>query len=168
MIRLAETSRSGKIYVGNDVQKFSASPEQKRYTKVILYAGDDEGTYVQWPETGGDDGLTLEAKCPWGTAQIAQNILESLQASGERQDFHYRPYEGEKALLGPAVEIGDAVTTNGVYSGIYKVVRKFGRHSVSNISAPIIPSRYCSTASSSSSTLQNSLAAGRTHGSISR
>lgn len=44
---------------------------------------------------------------------MANDILESI---GE---FVYRPYDTEWAKLDPAAELGDGVTINGVFSGIY-------------------------------------------------
>lgn len=61
---------------------------------------------------------------------MAENLLKSLAG------FQYQPYEAQGAILDPAAELGDAITVNGVYSGIYKRDTDFDALTVSDISAP--------------------------------
>lgn len=61
---------------------------------------------------------------------MAENLLKSLAG------FQYQPYEAQGAILDSAAELGDAITVNGVYSGIYKRDTDFDALTVSDISAP--------------------------------
>lgn len=61
---------------------------------------------------------------------MANDILESI---GE---FVYRPYDTEWAKLDPAAELGDGVTINGVFSGIYVNETNFSTLMAARISAP--------------------------------
>lgn len=61
---------------------------------------------------------------------MAQDILNEVMG------YQYQPYTAENALIDPAVEIGDGVTVNNVYSGIYTQKTKFGPVMTATISAP--------------------------------
>lgn len=61
---------------------------------------------------------------------MANDILESI---GE---FVYRPYDTEWAKLDPAAELGDGVTINGVFSGIYVNETNFSTLMAARIAAP--------------------------------
>ena len=61
---------------------------------------------------------------------MADNILADIQG------YQYQPMSAESALLNPAAEMGDGVTVNGVYSGIFVRATQFGRLMASDISAP--------------------------------
>ena len=115
----------GKIYIGQSVQQMETSPDWGAYSKVILKVSDNEAIVA-----GDDTGLTLEADCPWATQAIADSVLASLQGTT------YRPYSASKAYFDPSVELGDAITADGIYSGIYNMQRTLSRTSAGDISAP--------------------------------
>lgn len=117
---------SGQVNLGSKVQRLRSSPHFKKYSKVIIVLDDDGNTV----EAGDDTGRTLELSCPWGTAAMAQNILNNLA------DFEYRPYEATGAMLDPSVELGDAVNIQGVYGGVFKQDLVFSHIATSGISAP--------------------------------
>ena len=108
------------------IQSFSESPQFQEFTKVIIVL-DDDGSYV---EAGDETGRTLEISCPWGTEAMAESILSDLSG------FRYAPYEASGAILDPSMELGDGVSVNGVYSGIYKQTLNFSRNATAGISAP--------------------------------
>lgn len=114
-----------KVFVGQAVQQLNSSPDWGSYSKVILKTGDGEG-YV----AGNDSGLTLEADCPYATQAIANAVLASLQGGS------YKPYEGSRAYITPAAEIGDGMTSDGFYSGIYSLSRQFSKTAAADIGAP--------------------------------
>lgn len=116
---------AGETHLGQSVKTFTTADEFDGYSKVIINIDDE--TYVS---AGNDDGRTLELECPWGTQQMANNILSSVRG------FQYQPYEATGALLDPSAELGDGVTISGTYSGIYKRTVNFGALSASEISAP--------------------------------
>ena len=115
----------GKVFVGQSIQQLNSSPDWGSYSKVILRTGDGEGY-----EAGDDSGLTLEADCPYANQAIADAVLASLQGES------YKPYDGSGAYITPAAEIGDGMTSDGFYSGIYSLSRKFSKVSAADIAAP--------------------------------
>lgn len=115
----------GKVFVGQSIQQLNSSPDWGSYSKVILRTGDGEGY-----EAGDDSGLTLEADCPYANQAIADAVLASLQGES------YKPYDGSGAYITPAAEIGDGMSSDGFYSGIYSLSRKFSKISAADIAAP--------------------------------
>lgn len=117
-------SLSESVFIGRSAKGYTSTPELPKYTKVRINV-DDDSCY----EAGTGDNV-LELDCPWGSQQMANDILESI---GE---FVYRPYDTEWAKLDPAAELGDGVTINGVFSGIYVNETNFSTLMAARISAP--------------------------------
>lgn len=115
---------SESVFIGRSASGYTTTPELPKYTKVRINV-DDDSCY----EAGIGDNV-LELDCPWGSQQMANDILESI---GE---FVYRPYDTEWAKLDPAAELGDGVTINGVFSGIYVNETNFSTLMAARISAP--------------------------------
>lgn len=115
---------SESVFIGRNASGYTTTPELPKYTKVRINV-DDDSCY----EAGNGDNV-LELDCPWGSQQMANDILESI---GE---FVYRPYDTEWAKLDPAAELGDGVTINGVFSGIYVNETNFSTLMAARISAP--------------------------------
>lgn len=115
----------GIIDIGSKVSTVDVSPAFDAYSKVIIHISDDTQVVA-----GGDGGRTLEIDNPLGTQAMADRMLESLQG------FQYRPYTAHGALLDPAAEIGDALSTETSYGGIYTRSRNFGRLMRADVSAP--------------------------------
>lgn len=106
------------------------SPQFDGYSAVRIFVGtDDDGNEVII-EAGNTDGRTLEIKNPFGTQAMANRILADIMG------YQYQPLSATNALLNPAAEIGDGVTVNGVYSGLFTRATQFGRLMASDISAP--------------------------------
>lgn len=103
------------------------SPQFNAYSGVEIIVDEDTAFLA-----GNRTGRVLSIQNPWGTMQQAQNILASLTATG----FQYQPFTASKALLNPAAEIGDGVTVSGIYSGVYKMSRRFGPLTDADIEAP--------------------------------
>lgn len=115
---------SESVFIGRSAKGYTSTPELPKYTKVRINV-DDDSCY----EAGTGDNV-LELDCPWGSQQMANDILESI---GE---FVYRPYDTEWAKLDPAAELGDGVTINGVFSGIYVNETNFSTLMAARIAAP--------------------------------
>ena len=113
------------IELGNKVAKVDVSPAFDAYSKVIIHISDDTQVVA-----GNDSGRTLEIDNPFGNQEMADRMLASLQG------FQYRPYTANGALLDPAAEIGDALSTETSYGGIYTRSRNFGRLMKADVSAP--------------------------------
>lgn len=117
-------SLSESVFIGRSAKGYTSTPELPKYTKVRINVDDDS-----FYEAGTGDNV-LELDCPWGSQQMANDILDSI---GE---FVYRPYDTEWAKLDPAAELGDGVTINGVFSGIYVNETNFSTLMAARISAP--------------------------------
>ena len=116
---------SGRTSVGRNAKDLSTSSAFNAYSKVIINVTDE--LYYQ---AGDDTGRTLEIDMPWGTQAMANNLLSSLRG------FQYQPYETKDALLDPAAELGDGITVNGVYSGIFRIQRGGGVLHAADVTAP--------------------------------
>ena len=111
--------------IHKSVRKFESSPLFDPYSKVVIRVSDSE-QYI----AGVDLGRTLSVDCPWGTQRMADNLL--LQIWG----YQYQPFTAEQALLGPATELGDGVTVNGVKSRVFVQQIEFSNLLASKIAAP--------------------------------
>lgn len=111
-------------------QNMEISEQFDGYSGVRIFVGtNDDGENVIY-ESGDTNGRTLEIKNPFGTQEMADNILADIQG------YQYQPLSADSALLNPAAEMGDGVTVNGVYSGIFVRATQFGRLMASDVSAP--------------------------------
>jgi len=109
-----------KRYMTLDVaEPFSA------YSGVEIIIDDETSVFA-----GSTNGRVLTINNPWGTQQMAQNILNKLRG------FTYQPYTASGALLDPAAELGDGVSLNGYYSGIFKMSKNYSSLMATEIAAP--------------------------------
>ena len=115
------------VPLGKQVEDMDYSPEFDAYSGVEIIVDDDTSIF-----SGNRSGRVLSFSNPFGTQAQADNILASLKSTG----FQYQPFTASGALLNPAAEIGDGVTINGLYSGIYKISRSYDALSPSDIEAP--------------------------------
>lgn len=107
------------------MRRFTSAPQFDGYSKVVVIVSDE----IEYT-AGNDMGRTMRLTCPWGTPEMAQNILESVRG------FQYQPYTAEGAIVDPAVELGDGVTANNVYGGVYTSKLKFGPMLTATVAAP--------------------------------
>lgn len=115
-----------RFFLGNQAVEVSQSPQLDGYSKVIINIDDENSITV-----GNDLGRTLELDCPWGTQQMAQQILAGLSG------YSYKPYEADGTLLDPAAELGDSISVHGVYGGVYTRNITFDDIHSTDISAPV-------------------------------
>lgn len=106
------------------------SPQFDGYSGVRIFVGTDDDGNAVTIEAGNAEGRVLEIKNPFGTQEMANNILADIQG------YQYQPMSAETAQLDPSAEMGDGVSVNGVYSGIFVRATQFGRRMASDISAP--------------------------------
>lgn len=116
---------SNAVYLGRNMRSFDSAPQFDGFSKVIITVSDE----IEY-SAGNDLGRTMRLTCPWGTQEMAENILSDIKG------FQYQPYTAEDALLNPAAELGDGITANNVYSGIYSKKIKFGPLLTATVSAP--------------------------------
>lgn len=115
-----------KTYLGRGLAEFSPGIASQPITKVELL--DDNGDVVG--VSGSDTGRTLTALQPDGTNAMAAAILSKVSG------YKHIGYEGSEALLDPAVELGDAVTVDGLYVPLIALDTTFDPMLAPNISAP--------------------------------
>ena len=107
------------------MESFDKAEQFDGFSKVVIIVSDE----IEY-SSGDDTGRTLTLNCPWGTQEIADNILQSIKG------FQYQPMTAENALVDPSIEIGDGISANGVYSGVYSLETKFNSNLPTSISAP--------------------------------
>lgn len=112
-------------YVGQKIRSFRSSPQFDGFSKVVITVSDE----IEY-SAGTELGRTLRLTCPWGTPQMAENILADIRG------FPYQPYTADGAILDPSVELGDGITANNVYGGVYTQKIKFGPMLTATVSAP--------------------------------
>lgn len=97
-----------KINLNQDMQSLEVGLKQATITGVLLHAGQSEsGQTIDY--MAGTEGNVLEVNLPGGSQAKAQAILDSLKLRG----YRYQPFNSERTITDPAVEIGDYVTANG-------------------------------------------------------
>lgn len=117
-------SEAGQTSIGKNYRRLETSPEDT-YSKVTINVSDEISYSV-----GDDTGRELTAEIPWGTPQMAQTMLESLRG------FQHKPYELSGAYIEPAAELGDGISIDGFYAGLYEQDTAFGRLYKSDARAP--------------------------------
>lgn len=115
-----------KTYLGRRLAEFSPGIASQPITKVELL--DENGDVVG--VSGSDTGRTLTALQPDGTDAMAAAILAKVSG------YKHIGYEGSEALLDPAVELGDAVTVDGLYVPLIALDLTFDPMLAPDISAP--------------------------------
>lgn len=123
---------SDAVNISRRAQSANKAPLFEPYSKVIVHVGlsSDGGEEIVYT-AGEDTGRTLEVNNEWGTQIMANTILSKIRG------YQYQPFQALDALVDPSVELGDGVTVNGIYSGIFVQATKFGPLMRSDISAPV-------------------------------
>lgn len=116
---------SDKVFLGTRMAQLDTSPALAPVSKVIL-AVDSENAYI----AGDDTGRTVEVTCPYGTQEMANNILAALFS------YTYTPAMAQDAILDPAAEIGDGLTMGGVYTVLAQSTLTFDGLMTSDAGAP--------------------------------
>ena len=101
------------------------------YSGVTIVTGEqnDQGEDIVYM-AGDDSGRVLTIENPWGTQAQADNILDQIRG------FTYQPYSAGRALVDPAAELGDGISVNDVYSGIYEMSKDYTPMLPTDVSAP--------------------------------
>lgn len=115
-----------KTYLGRSLESFAPGIESQPITRVELL--DENGDVVA--VSGLDTGRTLTALQPDGTDAMAAAILAKVSG------YMHRGYEGRRALLDPAAELGDAVTVDGCYVPLIALDTTFDALLSPDISSP--------------------------------
>lgn len=117
---------SDSINILQRAENVEIAPLFNTYSKVILNIDDETQA-----SSGSGSGRTLELDNPlFGSQAVAAKILQRLRG------YQYQPYSAQGALVDPAAEMGDAISVNDVYGGIYTRERNFSRLMITDVSAP--------------------------------
>lgn len=117
---------SDRVNILQRLESMEVAPLFNTYSRVVVNVDDETQA-----SAGNTSGRTLEIDNPlFGGQTVATKLLRRLQG------FQYQPYYAHGALLDPAAEIGDALSANEVYGGIYSRDMTFGRLMVADVSAP--------------------------------
>lgn len=117
---------SDSINILQRAENVEIAPLFNTYSKVIVNIDDETQA-----SSGTDTGRTLELDNPlFGSPTVAAKLLQRLKG------YQYQPYSAQGALVDPAAEMGDAISVNDVYGGIYTRERTFGRLMITDVSAP--------------------------------
>lgn len=119
------------VFVDKNATNLDISDKFQGYSRVVIKTGetDENGNEVAYI-AGDTTGRTLEIENPWATQEIANKILEKIQG------WAYQPIQSEGASVNPAFEVGDSVSVNNIYSGIYDSKVNFSRLFLADIVAP--------------------------------
>lgn len=119
-------SEIANFKVGRAASSIESSPVLTGISAVTVYTDEDgEGVKI-----GSDSGRNIDVTSPWITGKIGEDILKRLKG------FQYQPYTAQDALLDPSAEIGDAITLDKIYSGIYSTEINFNSLMRCTASAP--------------------------------
>lgn len=113
------------VSIAQNAASLTAGKQYGEYSKVILHVTDELAYTV-----GNDTGMTMELTMPFGSREMAQNILKDLAG------YQYQSFDAADALLDPAVQLGDALDVNGIYGGIYSMRSKLGKLYAADVGAP--------------------------------
>ena len=115
-----------RYFVGANAKKSSEGGSLPAISKIILVV-DEENAF----EAGNDTGYALEVYCPYGTQQMANDLL--AQARG----FVYTGYSAESVQLSPEAELGDGVTVGSTYGMLASRKFSFTPKLTEDIEAPL-------------------------------
>lgn len=125
-ITTTPVSHDGALHdLGKKVSSFEAYSPSGPVTGIELLV-DDENMYKK----GSEDGYIMEVHCPYGTEQMAEDLL------GKLSGYTYYGYHADGAELPIKAELGDMVSVSGVDSVLAYRKLSFGPLALSEISAP--------------------------------
>lgn len=116
---------SSSVNILRSMESFDKAEQFDGFSKVVIIVSNE----IEY-SAGTETGRTLTLNCPWGTQEIANNILQSIKG------FQYQPMTANGALIDPSAEIGDGISANGVYSGIYSLDLTYNSNLPADVSAP--------------------------------
>lgn len=107
---------AGSVKVGEKLAPFTG----------VKLKVDDNTTFT----AGNASGRQLEVECPFGTQEVANNILQSVSG------YAYQPVSASKAIIDPSVELGDTITVSGTTERMFSQDILFGGLMTSRFEAP--------------------------------
>ncbi len=116
---------SDKVSLHRSFQSLESAETFEAFSKVIINVSDDK-QYV----AGNDTGRTLEVTSLYGSQKVADDILARVRG------YQYQPFTASGAILDPAAELGDGISADGLYSGIFSKKIAIDSLYTADVSAP--------------------------------
>ena len=108
-----------EVDIQTNVSNFTISKKYEAFGQVVFNFESDDGSTVSalYPDVDKPDGPVIETKMLGMTnsgyaTTIAQNVYNTIKT------YLYSPYKASDAILDPAMELGDGLTINGLYTVI--------------------------------------------------
>jgi tRNA uridine 5-carboxymethylaminomethyl modification enzyme len=98
---------SSVVNLGRKISSFKSSPQFDGYTSVVIIVSDD----LEY-SAGTDTGRTLTVNNPWGTQEMAENILKKIGAEKPNGAI------AKKDLIKRGLTIKDIIEEFGGFNGI--------------------------------------------------
>lgn len=118
-------TQTAPTYIGRRAKNLDNAPAFDGVSKIVIQVNDEMEIV-----SGSDTGRTVTIVCPWGTQEMADNLLADMRG------YQYQPLQADGALLDPASELGDAVTVKDTYGGIWTKKTYFDSGMTADVSAP--------------------------------
>ena len=108
-----------EVDIQTNVSNFTLSKKYEAFGQVVFNFESDDGSTVSalYPDVDKPVGPVIETKMLGMTnsgyaTTIAQNVYNTIKT------YLYSPYKASDAILDPAMELGDGLTINGLYTVI--------------------------------------------------
>ena len=108
-----------EVDIQTNISNFTLSKKYEAFGQVVFNFESDDGSTVSalYPNVDKPDGPVIETKMLGMTnsgyaTTIAQNVYNTIKT------YLYSPYKASDAILDPAMELGDGLTINGLYTVI--------------------------------------------------
>lgn len=108
-----------EVDIQTNVSNFTLSKKYEAFGQVVFNFESDDGSTVSalYPDVDKPNGPVIETKMLGMTnsgyaTTIAQNVYNAIKT------YLYSPYKASDAILDPAMELGDGLTINGLYTVI--------------------------------------------------
>ena len=119
---------NNKFFIGSAVGSFQNLGKAQPVSKVVVQVDEDHAY-----EAGNDSGYILTVYNPYGTQQMANDLLQQAQG------FVYQGVKADNIELPPTAELGDGITVGGVYSLLSNRTINFSPKFVSDVHTPWSP-----------------------------
>ena len=108
-----------EVDIQTNISNFTLSKKYEAFGQVVFNFESDDGSTVSalYPDVDKPNGPVIETKMLGMTnsgyaTTIAQNVYNTIKT------YLYSPYKASDAILDPAMELGDGLTINGLYTVI--------------------------------------------------
>lgn len=116
---------NNKFFLGSGISSFKNLGKTQPVSKVVVVV-DEDTSYV----AGYDTGYTFTVTNPYGTQQMANNLLQVAKG------YTYQGFKADQLTLPVTAELGDALTMRGVYGMLSNRSISFSPLFTANVETP--------------------------------